>query len=102
MFNFVRNINKINVTTKLFHVKQSTKTLLVPEKPVPSKIDINKLPPKTTVSAESILLLERLSLVDCANKQSIGILEDAIEFADQIQLVDTTGVEPLITVLEDR
>ncbi|GLV46022.1 DNA polymerase gamma subunit 2 [Carabus blaptoides fortunei] len=30
------------------------------------------------------------------------IREDSITFADQIQQVDTTGVEPLITVLEDR
>ncbi|XP_050301653.1 glutamyl-tRNA(Gln) amidotransferase subunit C, mitochondrial [Anthonomus grandis grandis] len=74
---------------------------LVPEKPYRSRIDPQKLPPKTKIDADTIALLERLSLVDCANKQGIETLEAAIEFADQIQQVDTTGVEPLITVLED-
>ncbi|GJQ72455.1 hypothetical protein Trydic_g3530 [Trypoxylus dichotomus] len=50
----------------------------------------------------TITLLERLSLVDCANREGIETLEAAIEFADQIHQVDTTGVEPLVTVLEDK
>ncbi|KAJ8975494.1 hypothetical protein NQ317_016370 [Molorchus minor] len=65
------------------------------------KIDLLKLPPKTTIDADTIALLERLSLVDCANKKGIETLEAAIEFADQILQVDTTNIEPLITVLED-
>lgn len=86
--------------------KESTKNLLnqkqlVPKNPVSSKIDPTKLPEKTRIDADTIALLERLSLVDCANKEGIATLEAAIEFADQIQQVDTTGVEPLVTVLED-
>ncbi|KAF7286111.1 hypothetical protein GWI33_007759 [Rhynchophorus ferrugineus] len=61
----------------------------------------SKLPERTTIDADTIALLERLSLVDCANKLGIATLEAAIEFADQIHQVDTVGVEPLITVLED-
>lgn len=79
-----------------------TEKVLVPIKPVASKIDLNLLPPKTIIDSNTIALLERLSLVDCANKQGIQILEDAITFADQILQVDTTHVDPLITVLEDR
>ncbi|XP_068915448.1 glutamyl-tRNA(Gln) amidotransferase subunit C, mitochondrial [Tenebrio molitor] len=78
------------------------KRFLVPQKPVKSKIDPNKLPPRTKIDADTIALLERLSLVDCANKQGIETLEEAIAFADQIQQVDTTNVEPLVTVLEDK
>ncbi|XP_066254436.1 glutamyl-tRNA(Gln) amidotransferase subunit C, mitochondrial [Euwallacea similis] len=74
---------------------------LVPENPFESRIDPQKLPSRTKIDADTIALLERLSLVDCANKKGIETLEAAIEFADQIQQVDTTGVEPLITVLED-
>lgn len=75
---------------------------LVPRQPIKSKIDLSKLPPKTRIDAETIALLERLSLVDCANKEAIETLEDAIAFADQIHQVDTNNVDPLITVLEDR
>lgn len=74
---------------------------LVPEQPYRSKIDPLKLPQRTKIDADTIALLERLSLVDCANKKGIETLEAAIEFADQIQQVDTSQAEPLITVLED-
>lgn len=57
---------------------------------------------KSRVDAQTIALLERLSLVDCANRQSIETLEAAIEFADEITLIDTTGVTPLVTLAEDR
>ncbi|XP_044253332.1 glutamyl-tRNA(Gln) amidotransferase subunit C, mitochondrial [Tribolium madens] len=75
---------------------------LVPKAPTRSKIDRDKLPPRTSIDAKTIALLERLSLVDCANKQGIETLEGAIAFADQIQQVDTSNIEPLVTVLEDR
>lgn len=75
---------------------------LVPQRPAPSKIDLTKLPPRTKIDAATIAHLERLSLVDCANKQGIETLEEAIAFADQILQVDTKGVEPLVTVLEDK
>ncbi|XP_076262953.1 glutamyl-tRNA(Gln) amidotransferase subunit C, mitochondrial [Rhynchophorus ferrugineus] len=74
---------------------------LVPKNSISSSLDRSKLPERTTIDADTIALLERLSLVDCANKQGIATLEAAIEFADQIHQVDTVGVEPLITVLED-
>lgn len=75
---------------------------LVPRVPTRSKINRDKLPPRTTIDAKTVALVERLSLVDCGNKQGIETLEEAIAFADQIQQVDTTNVEPLVTVLEDK
>lgn len=87
--------------TKVFK-KPVIKRNIVPLKVVPSKIDLSKLPAKTKIDVDTIALLERLSLVDCANKQGIETLEEAIAFADQILQVETTGVDPLITPLEDK
>lgn len=53
------------------------------------------------IDNDTIELLEKLSLVDCVNKEDIKTLEAAIDFADQIFEVDTKDVVPLITVLED-
>ena len=46
--------------------------------------------------------LERLALVDFGNQEGIDRLTAAIRFADHLLLVNTAGVEPLSTVLEDR
>lgn len=100
--NYFLILNSLSLR-RFCHLKpDNISTYLVPTKPVESKVNLKLLPPKTQIDPTSIALLERLSLVDCANKQGIQILEDAIEFADQILQVNTTGVEPLITVLEDR
>lgn len=74
----------------------------VPRSPYKSKIDQSKIPSKTKFDKNTIALLEKVSLVNCSNKDSIRTLEDAVAFADQIQQVDVTGIDPLITVLEDR
>lgn len=100
--------NLINFQHSIRHLctgiikKPINKQNLVPIKVVPSKIDKNKLPARTKIDASTIALLEKLSLVDCANKEGIRTLEEAIAFADHIQQVDTTGVDPLITPLEDK
>lgn len=52
------------------------------------------------IDSNTILLLERLSLVDLDSKEALQTLQDSIEFADRITHIDTTGVEPLYTVLE--
>jgi aspartyl-tRNA(Asn)/glutamyl-tRNA(Gln) amidotransferase subunit C len=74
----------------------------IPPTPAVKSTEENNLPPGTKIDQETIELLERLSLVDFANKKGIERLEDAIRFADQIRVIDTTGVEPMISVLEDR
>lgn len=99
-----KTLNLSIYVSRQVHVKkpESDDQYLVPTKPIASKVNKNLLPPRTKIDSQTIALLERLSLVDCANKKSIEVLEDAIHFADQISQVDTTGIEPLITVLEDR
>ncbi|XP_047470528.1 glutamyl-tRNA(Gln) amidotransferase subunit C, mitochondrial-like [Penaeus chinensis] len=61
-----------------------------------------ELPPETKVDLKLVQLLEKLSLVDFANKEGVARLEAAIDLADKLSVVDTDGVEPMITVLEDR
>lgn len=46
--------------------------------------------------------LERLALVDFRNWEGVQRLEKAIQFADQLHAVNTEGVEPMDSVLEDR
>nr|XP_060641352.1 glutamyl-tRNA(Gln) amidotransferase subunit C, mitochondrial [Anolis sagrei ordinatus] len=46
--------------------------------------------------------LERLALVDFRNQEGVQRLEKAIEFAEQLHMVDTGGVQPMDSVLEDR
>ncbi|KAL1765816.1 glutamyl-tRNA(Gln) amidotransferase subunit C, mitochondrial [Sigmodon hispidus] len=54
------------------------------------------------VSAAKIEHLERLALVNFGSREAVARLEKAIAFADQLHAVDTEGVEPLESVLEDR
>lgn len=54
------------------------------------------------ITEGTIKHLERLSLVDFGNKRGLSRLEEAIKFADQLDAVDTTGVEPLVSVLENE
>ena len=46
--------------------------------------------------------LERISLVDFANVAGIKRLEEAVKLAEVVTRVDTTGVEPLYSILEDE
>ncbi|XP_071438560.1 glutamyl-tRNA(Gln) amidotransferase subunit C, mitochondrial [Hetaerina americana] len=58
---------------------------------------------KTAVITQEIVdHLERVSLVDFANKKGIERLQSAIEFADRISHVNTNDVEPMVSVLKDR
>ncbi|XP_011354176.1 glutamyl-tRNA(Gln) amidotransferase subunit C, mitochondrial [Pteropus vampyrus] len=54
------------------------------------------------LTAEVIEHLERLSLVSFGSQEAVEGLEKAIAFADQLRAVDTDGVEPMDSVLEDR
>ncbi|XP_038560566.1 glutamyl-tRNA(Gln) amidotransferase subunit C, mitochondrial [Micropterus salmoides] len=66
--------------------------------PVPE----DQLPPPTQIPADLVDKLERLALVDFRTKQGLDCLEKAVRFADQLHVVDTSGVEPMDSVLEDR
>lgn len=74
----------------------------VPEKPTWETIDPEQMPKETAIDQNTIDLLERLSLVDFNNKAGIERLSHAVRFADQLFLVNTEGVEPMDSVLEDR
>lgn len=71
----------------------------VPQRPHKSTIG-GQSTTRIPVNAQTVQLLERLSLVDLDSKEAHRTLEDAIEFASQILTIDTEGVEPLYTVLE--
>ncbi|XP_034398030.1 glutamyl-tRNA(Gln) amidotransferase subunit C, mitochondrial [Cyclopterus lumpus] len=62
----------------------------------------DQLPPPAHLPADLVDQLERLALVDFPTKQGLACLEKAIRFADQLHVVDTSGVEPMDSVLEDR
>ncbi|XP_071755889.2 glutamyl-tRNA(Gln) amidotransferase subunit C, mitochondrial [Centroberyx gerrardi] len=62
----------------------------------------DQLPPPAQIPADLVDKLERLALVDFRTRQGLTCLERAIRFADQLHVVDTTGVEPMDSVLEDR
>ena len=46
--------------------------------------------------------LERISLVDFANVAGVQRLEEAVKLAEVVTRVDTTGVEPLYSILEEE
>ena len=52
------------------------------------------------VPADLVDKLERLALVDFRTKEGLVCLQRAIRFADQLHVVDTSGVEPMDSVLE--
>lgn len=54
------------------------------------------------ITAEVIEHLERLALVNFGSQEAVASLEKAIAFADRLRAVDTDGVEPMDSVLEDR
>ncbi|NXS25052.1 GATC amidotransferase, partial [Mystacornis crossleyi] len=54
------------------------------------------------VSVEVLGHLEHLALVDFRDSEGVERLQKAIQFADQLHEVNTDGVEPMDSVLEDR
>ncbi|XP_024130584.1 glutamyl-tRNA(Gln) amidotransferase subunit C, mitochondrial [Oryzias melastigma] len=74
----------------------------IPKEPTWEPVSEDQLPPPTQIPPELVDKLERLALVDFRTKQGLECLEKAIRFADQLHVVDTTGIEPMDSVLEDR
>ncbi|NXR14119.1 GATC amidotransferase, partial [Semnornis frantzii] len=54
------------------------------------------------VTVEVLDHLERLALVDFRDSEGVERLQKAIQFADQLHEVNTDGIEPMDSVLEDR
>ena len=57
---------------------------------------------KKVIDPATIEHLERISLVDFASVEGIQRLEEAIKLAEIVTQVDTIGVQPLYTILEDE
>ncbi|XP_061458378.1 glutamyl-tRNA(Gln) amidotransferase subunit C, mitochondrial [Rhineura floridana] len=69
---------------------------------IPSKPSGELGPPRKKVTLELLDHLERLALVDFRNWEDVERLEKAIEFTEKLHTVNTDGVEPMDSVLEDR
>ncbi|XP_007072859.2 glutamyl-tRNA(Gln) amidotransferase subunit C, mitochondrial [Chelonia mydas] len=74
---------------------------LVYQNPTWQHVEQRPLPQKK-VTVEVLDHLERLALVDFRDWEGVQRLEKAIQFADQLHAVNTEGVEPMDSVLEDR
>uniref|UniRef100_A0A8B9CHR9 Glutamyl-tRNA(Gln) amidotransferase subunit C, mitochondrial n=1 Tax=Anser brachyrhynchus TaxID=132585 RepID=A0A8B9CHR9_9AVES len=59
-------------------------------------------PSQGAVSGELLRHLEHLALVDFRDREGVERLRGAIRFADRLREVNTDGVEPMDSVLEDR
>ncbi|XP_069565538.1 glutamyl-tRNA(Gln) amidotransferase subunit C, mitochondrial-like [Brachyistius frenatus] len=76
--------------------------LQVPKVPTWEPVPEDQLPQPAQIPADLVDKLERLALVDFRTKQGLSCLEKAVRFADQLHVVDTSRVEPMDSVLEDR
>ncbi|XP_068995334.1 glutamyl-tRNA(Gln) amidotransferase subunit C, mitochondrial-like [Embiotoca jacksoni] len=74
----------------------------VPKVPTWEPVPEDQLPQPAQIPADLVDKLERLALVDFRTKQGLSCLEKAVRFADQLHVVDTSRVEPMDSVLEDR
>ncbi|CAB3402668.1 unnamed protein product [Caenorhabditis bovis] len=74
--------------------------VLVPDVPYKSKIDEKLLRKVDEFDSKLISHLERLSLVRFDSEQAVANLRNSVKFAQQLELVDVEGVEPMHVVWE--
>ncbi|XP_037956809.1 glutamyl-tRNA(Gln) amidotransferase subunit C, mitochondrial [Teleopsis dalmanni] len=91
---FINNIN-----TK-FNYSQLQFTSKVAEKPITTSF--SSTTEEVVIEAQTIQLLERLALVDLDSKEALTTLTSSIQFAEKITNINTHGVAPLYTVLEEQ
>ncbi|KAJ8286093.1 hypothetical protein GJAV_G00034460 [Gymnothorax javanicus] len=84
------------------YVEQKAYNSKVPQSPTWEPVSEDQLPPPTRVPIDLVDKLERLALVDFGSQEAVDRLEKSIRFADQLHVVNTEGVEPMDSVLEDR
>ncbi|CAL9708346.1 unnamed protein product [Knipowitschia caucasica] len=99
---FLRFSYAVSSNTSHYCSKRDTRPSKVPQVPTWEPVLEDQLPPPSSVPLDLVDKLERLALVDFRTKQGLSRLEKAIRFADQLHVVDTSGVEPMDSVLEDR
>ncbi|KAM7351063.1 glutamyl-tRNA(Gln) amidotransferase subunit C, mitochondrial [Cochliomyia hominivorax] len=56
----------------------------------------------TKINTKTVLLLERLALVNLDGEEALRTLKNSIEFAKKIERIDILKKKPLYTVLEDQ
>ncbi|XP_003744252.1 glutamyl-tRNA(Gln) amidotransferase subunit C, mitochondrial [Galendromus occidentalis] len=83
----------------IFRALSSKARSCVPQEPVFRKL---KEHPRVEIPIQTVHLLERLSLVRFGEAEAVTRLEEAVKFAQAIFDVDTSNVEPMHTVLENR
>lgn len=71
---------------------------VVPSEPLSKTVQTSEA---IALDQTTVELLERLSLVDFSNAEAVTRLEEAVKFASVIMDVDTTGVAPMVTPLEN-
>jgi aspartyl-tRNA(Asn)/glutamyl-tRNA(Gln) amidotransferase subunit C len=98
MFKLVSFLTKYRSTSVL---KIRSLHSAIPSLPVVAAAQKNNTK-ATAVDESTVDHLERLSLVDFANARGIQRLEEAIQLANKLSAVDTTNVEPMYSVLEDK
>ncbi|XP_052072890.1 glutamyl-tRNA(Gln) amidotransferase subunit C, mitochondrial-like isoform X2 [Mytilus californianus] len=74
----------------------------VPKTPIWEEVDHTRIPNVPHIDQEMINHLERVSLVEFNNQAGIERLSKAIESANKLHMVNTDGIEPMESVLEDR
>lgn len=75
--------------------------VFIPREPCPSRIDQSLVEEPPYFDQDLINHLERLSLVRFSNEEAVAHLRMAVRYANQLMQLNTEGVEPLETVLED-
>ncbi|CAG5135933.1 unnamed protein product [Candidula unifasciata] len=100
MFN-ISIISRI-LRSRVSYFVQSASLSKVPGKPTWEPIDHNKLPQVPEIDLQLIEQLERISLVELNNEEGVRRLQAAVKSASLLHLINTDGVEPLDSVLEDR
>lgn len=98
----VLNFHRRNITNVARLFSSQPHNPKVPQFATWEPVPEDQLPQPTQIPADLVDKLERLALVDFRTKQGLDCLEKAIRFADQLHVVDTSGVEPMDSVLEDR
>ena len=95
-----------NIKTEVSRAVISSRACCHPAIPVSVTRSNYKLREKSdrapVIDPATIEHLERISLVDFANVAGVRRLEEAVKLAEIVTRVDTTGVQPLYTVLEEE
>ncbi|XP_018011127.1 glutamyl-tRNA(Gln) amidotransferase subunit C, mitochondrial-like isoform X2 [Hyalella azteca] len=96
----LNKLHPISVIARLCSSDSGRGSAAIPQHPC--KLSLPRLPSTEPVDLKLVQLLEKLSLVDAADAEGVRSLNYKISMADHLHAVDTSDVEPLITLLEDR